>query len=124
VTPKPSDPSALPPSSPSPRRRQPAATGFEEALTQLEAIIDKIESGQVGLEQSIIEYERGVALIKRCRDILKGAELKVEELTEQMKADQAAASIAATASGERDPMAGLGGEEDHSDDEGDEENSG
>jgi exodeoxyribonuclease VII small subunit len=62
---------------------------FEEALAQLEAIIEKIEGGQVGLEQSIADYERGVALIRRCREVLKGAELRVEELTEQMRADQA-----------------------------------
>lgn len=54
---------------------------FEEALAQLEKIIDRIESGKVGLEESIGEYERGAALLKRCRAILDRAEQRVTELT-------------------------------------------
>jgi exodeoxyribonuclease VII small subunit len=44
----------------------------------------------VGLEQSIAEYERGVALISRCRQVLERAEQRVEELTGQMQAEAAA----------------------------------
>lgn len=54
---------------------------FEQAVERLEAIIARIESGEVGLEQSIREYEHGVALLKRCRGILETAEQRVEELT-------------------------------------------
>lgn len=54
---------------------------FEQAVERLEAIIGRIESGEVGLEQSIREYEHGVALLKRCRAILETAEQRVEELT-------------------------------------------
>lgn len=57
---------------------------FEDALEQLEAIIQRIESGQIGLEASIAEYERGVALLKRCRDVLKHAEQRVEELNREV----------------------------------------
>ena len=56
---------------------------FEEALARLEQIIEKIESGEVGLEKAIAEYERGVALIRRCKDILQKAEQRVDELTRQ-----------------------------------------
>lgn len=56
---------------------------FEDALTRLEQIIEKIESGEVGLEKAIAEYERGVALIRRCKDILQKAEQRVDELTRQ-----------------------------------------
>jgi exodeoxyribonuclease VII small subunit len=50
-------------------------------MTQLEAIVERVESGQIGLEQALAEYERGVALVKRCREVLQRAELKVEELS-------------------------------------------
>lgn len=46
----------------------------------LEQIIERIEGGETGLEQSIAEYEKGMSLIKRCREILQRAEQKVEEL--------------------------------------------
>ncbi|MBX3363193.1 MAG: exodeoxyribonuclease VII small subunit [Phycisphaeraceae bacterium] len=57
---------------------------FEDALAEIEAIIDRIESGKVGLEQSIAEYERGAKLVKRCREVLQRAELRVQELTGSM----------------------------------------
>ncbi|MBL8761348.1 MAG: exodeoxyribonuclease VII small subunit [Phycisphaerae bacterium] len=54
---------------------------FEEALAQLEAIVEKIEGGEVGLESALAECERGESLLKRCRDVLERAEQKVEELS-------------------------------------------
>lgn len=65
--------------------------GFEEALEQVEAIIEKVESGRIGLEESIAQYERGAALILRCRKILDRAEQRVQELTAQMGARPAPA---------------------------------
>lgn len=62
----------------------PADLSFEEALRQVEAIIDRIESGEVGLEASVEEYDKGVALIRRCRDILARAEQRVEELNSDL----------------------------------------
>jgi len=53
---------------------------YEEAVRQLEEILNKIESGEIGLEESIGEYERGVGLIKRCRGILDQAEQRIEHL--------------------------------------------
>lgn len=60
---------------------------FEEALEQVEAIIERIESGEIGLERSIAEYERGVAMIRRCREVLAKAEQRVQDLTAQMLSD-------------------------------------
>lgn len=54
---------------------------FEQALAQLESIVDRIESGEVGLETALAEYEKGVALLKRCRSILDHAEQRITELT-------------------------------------------
>ena len=58
----------------------PEHLSFEDAAARLEAIIERIESGKIGLEQAIAEYERGAALVRRCREILDRAEQRVAEL--------------------------------------------
>ena len=55
---------------------------FEEALSQLETIAEQIEQGKIGLEESISKYEEGMALVKRCREILANAESKIQKLQE------------------------------------------
>lgn len=62
----------------------PEDLSFEEALERIESIVEQIESGQIGLEESISAYERGVGLIRRCRSILDRAEQRVEELTQKV----------------------------------------
>ncbi len=54
---------------------------FERALAELEAIVQKLESGNVPLEESISLYARGEALKARCDALLKDAEAKVEKIT-------------------------------------------
>ena len=54
---------------------------FEDAIAQLETIIDQIESGQIGLEESITQYERGMKLVTRCQSILDDARRRIAELT-------------------------------------------
>ena len=61
--------------------QSPPAT-FEEAVVQLEQIVSAIESGQIGLEESLAKYEQGMELVKRCRGILDKAEKRIEQLTE------------------------------------------
>ncbi len=56
---------------------------YEEALAQLEDLIERIESGQVGLEDSLQAYEQGMKLITHCRSILSAAEQKITELSAQ-----------------------------------------
>ncbi|EJF77691.1 exodeoxyribonuclease 7 small subunit [Bartonella sp. DB5-6] len=56
------------------------ALSFEEALKQLEIIVENLERGDVPLEQSIDIYERGEALKKHCEKLLKVAEAKVEKI--------------------------------------------
>ena len=58
---------------------------FEVALRELESIIERLESGDIELEESIAKYERGEALKKRCEKLLKEAEARVEKIT--LKAD-------------------------------------
>ena len=55
---------------------------FEQSVAQLEQIVAAIESGQIGLEESLAKYEQGMALVKRCRGILDKAEKRIEQLTE------------------------------------------
>jgi exodeoxyribonuclease VII small subunit len=54
---------------------------FEESVTQLEQIVAAIESGQIGLEESLAKYEQGMNLVKKCRTILDRAEKRIEQLT-------------------------------------------
>ena len=56
---------------------------FEEALKQLEGITARIERGEIGLEESITQYEQGMGLVKQCRDILTKAEHKIQQLQEK-----------------------------------------
>lgn len=56
--------------------------GFEQALAELEALVEALESGDTGLDESLAKFERGVALARRCQETLKTAELRVEQLLE------------------------------------------
>ena len=53
---------------------------FEDALTRLETLVGKMESGEGTLEQSLDWFEEGMSLIKSCRQELESAEQKVKEL--------------------------------------------
>ncbi len=57
-----------------------AALPFEQAIAQLEAIVDHLEKGAVPLEESIVAYERGEALKKHCEALLKSAEQRIEKI--------------------------------------------
>lgn len=54
---------------------------FEDALAELERILSDIEGGQVGLEESLLKYERGSSLIEYCRTVLNKAEKQIELLS-------------------------------------------
>jgi len=54
---------------------------YEQAVERLEAIVARIESGGAGLEESIALYEEGVALGKRCNEVLTRAQQRVDELS-------------------------------------------
>ena len=53
---------------------------FEEALKQLEDIVDKLEKGEVSLDDAVKAYEKGSELKKLCQDRLDEARLKVEQI--------------------------------------------
>lgn len=53
---------------------------FEQAYQELESIVERMERGEQSLESSLADFERGVTLMKRCHNVLKDAEQKVEIL--------------------------------------------
>ncbi|HEX3848769.1 MAG TPA: exodeoxyribonuclease VII small subunit [Steroidobacteraceae bacterium] len=57
-----------------------AKLDFEAAMSDLEALVDRLERGDLPLEQSLAEFERGVKLTRACQSALKEAEQKVEIL--------------------------------------------
>jgi exodeoxyribonuclease VII small subunit len=60
---------------------------FEQSLTELESVVERLEQGDMQLEESLELFERGVSLIRDCRSRLTSAERKIEELTESMNGD-------------------------------------
>lgn len=53
---------------------------FEKKLTELEAIVDKMEAGELSLDDSLKSFEKGVKLSRECNEALNKAELKVKKL--------------------------------------------
>ena len=54
---------------------------FEEALSELESLVETMEKGELSLEESLASFERGVALTRLCQQALKAAEQKIEILS-------------------------------------------
>ena len=54
---------------------------FEHALAEIEAIVRELEEGKLGLEESLARYERGVKLLRHCREKLQQAERRIELLS-------------------------------------------
>jgi len=55
---------------------------FEESIKELTDIVGKIEQGEIPLQDSLEQYEKGMALIKQCRTILQKAEKRIEKISE------------------------------------------
>lgn len=58
-----------------------AKPGFEAALRELEQLVERMEGGELGLEESLKLYARGMELSNACREALDDAERRVEMLT-------------------------------------------
>ena len=56
---------------------------FEEALANLEEIIQRMESGEAPLESLVTHYQTGVKMLKLCREKIEGAEMKIKEVQEK-----------------------------------------
>ena len=56
---------------------------FEEMMQELEAISKKLETGDLSLDESVSEFEKGMKLSKECSTILENAEKKITVLMQQ-----------------------------------------
>jgi exodeoxyribonuclease VII small subunit len=63
---------------------------FEQAIALLQEIVEKVETGQIGLEDAIGQYETGCRLVQHCKQILEGAERKIEILSKGLDGQLAA----------------------------------
>ena len=59
------------------------ALGFEAALQELETLVEQLEDGELELEQALASFERGVALSRRCGELLDRAERRIEMLVDE-----------------------------------------
>jgi exodeoxyribonuclease VII small subunit len=60
---------------------------FEAAIKELTDIVGKIEQGKIPLQDSLEQYEKGMALIKHCKDILEKAEKRIEKISKEEQAE-------------------------------------
>jgi len=60
---------------------------FEQTLAELEAIVEQMERGDLGLEESIRNFERGITLTRACQKALTEAEQKVQILLQENGAE-------------------------------------
>ena len=72
-------------------RKEPPA--FEDALEELETIVERMENGEPSLEQSLKLFERGMALTRRCQKALDDAEQRIRTLTDSDPAPVATAPV-------------------------------
>jgi exodeoxyribonuclease VII small subunit len=63
------------------------APGFETLLDETEALVEELESGELGLDEALRKYEKGLANLKRCGELIARAEEKVRVLVESSEAD-------------------------------------
>jgi exodeoxyribonuclease VII small subunit len=56
------------------------ALKFEEAMKRLDAIVEGMESGELGIEESVARYEEAMQLAAQCRKILDDAELRIRRI--------------------------------------------
>ena len=54
---------------------------FEQAMTELESLVETMEQGDLSLEESLKYFERGVVLTRTCQQVLKEAEQKIQILS-------------------------------------------
>ncbi len=66
-----------------PRKKSTTPVEFEKALEELEALVERLEQGELTLEDSLKEFERGISLTRTCQSALREAEQRVRILTEQ-----------------------------------------
>ena len=72
-------------------KKRPETPNFESSLQELETLVEKMEQGDLSLEDSLSHFERGVQLSRTCQQALKEAEQKVEILMQKNGQDETTA---------------------------------
>ena len=72
-------------------KKSSANPNFETSLKELETLVEKMEQGDLSLEESLGHFERGVQLSRNCQQALKAAEQKVEILMKKNGQEEIAA---------------------------------
>ena len=72
-------------------KKIPETPNFESSLQELETLVEKMEQGDLSLEDSLSHFERGVQLSRTCQQALKEAEQKVEILMQKNAQDETTA---------------------------------
>jgi exodeoxyribonuclease VII small subunit len=72
-------------------KKNPKPPDFEQAMTELEALVERLERGELPLEEALKQFERGVELTAACQTALKSAEQKVEILLKKSGGSEVAA---------------------------------
>jgi exodeoxyribonuclease VII small subunit len=80
---------------------------FEDSIKQLKEIVERIEQGEIPLQDSLDQYEKGMTLIKHCRTILQKAEERIEKISKEEAAGQAGEQDARPEANEDDAEEGL-----------------
>ncbi len=88
-----------------------AQLSYEQAYDQLQEIVQQIEQGQVGLEESVARYEDAMKLIAHCRRILKQAEQKVVQLQQTSQGHVSLEPFEVPQEGEKQDQAASGGKD-------------
>lgn len=66
------------------KQKEDTAIDFEKDIAELEALVSKMESGELSLEESLKAFEKGVGLARRCQRSLADAEARVSKLMQEM----------------------------------------
>lgn len=66
---------------------KPPTIDFEKSLNQLTTLVERMERGNLPLEESLSYFEQGIGLVRECQTALTQAEQKVQILTQQQGAD-------------------------------------
>ncbi|MFA6303259.1 MAG: exodeoxyribonuclease VII small subunit [Legionella sp.] len=60
---------------------------FEQTISELEEIVKQLEKGELSLDDSLKQFEKGIGLARQCQDVLNQAEQKIEILTKTQEDD-------------------------------------
>lgn len=77
---------------------------FEASLEALETLVARMESGELGLEQSLEEFQQGMQLVDRCQRALDEAQQRMEALTTENSGNPEAAGGTSPATDDDDPV--------------------